>query len=202
MSTPMSLEDFNRDFVVRIASYTTSTETTIVHVVFEVKCTVNHRVGAFMTDVDTTTLTEGYTTDDVVNVAWDTVKSDVNPWAVINVQHDTLTAFTPQTTTSDISVTDFNTYFTVSVGRYELYPSISPSSWCVAFTVCATDKPDIKMYLDSNVPVNDWCNNVFCVDVVTAVWDKLKVPICSWAANELIKSQVLNTTYVPTVVTI
>lgn len=202
MSTPMSLEDFNRDFVVRIASFTASPDTTTVHVVFEVKCTANHRVGAFMTDVDTATLNAGHSTDDVVNAAWDAVKATVNPWVVINVQHEILTAFTPQTTTDDISISDFNTYFTVHVGRYELYPTVSPTSWCVAFTVFITDKPDVKMYLDSNVPVNDWCNNVFCVDVVTAVWEKLKAPICTWAASELVKSHVLNTTYVPTEVTI
>lgn len=202
MSTPMTLVDFNNDFVVRIASYSTSTETTIVHVVFEVKCTANHRVGAFMSDIDTATLNENHTTDDVVNAAWDAVKATVNTWAVINVQHEVLTTFTPQTTTDDISVTDFNTYFTMNVGRYELYPTVSPSSWCVAFTVFLTDKPDTKMYLDSNVPVQDWCNNVFCVDVVTAVWENLKGPICSWAASELIKSHVLNTTYVPTEVTL
>lgn len=56
MTTPMTLVAFNTDFGVRIASYTTSTETTTINVVFEVKCTTNHRVGAFVANIDTATL--------------------------------------------------------------------------------------------------------------------------------------------------
>ncbi len=199
MSTPMTLEEFTNNFVVRIVNYTDLGNDT-VKVVFEVKCTVNNRVGVFIAEVDTTTLDEGFTTQDVVDAAWDLQKTNVNDWSIVNLPHEVLSAYTPESVVdnSPITLTDFNNNFTVNVRRYELYPTVSPVSWCVGFHIYKTNNSSVNMYIDGNVPIESQCNNVFCAAVVAAVWDIVKSNVCNWAATELSKASVTDTPYTPT----
>lgn len=200
MTQPMPLQYFNDNFVVRVADYSDVVNTPdTVHVVFEVLCTSNKRVGAFIADIDTTTLSQGFTQADVLEAAWTEVKSDVNDWALVNIEHTQYIAYDPPSTTSAITLQDFNDNFSVQLTRYELYPKVSPSSWCIGFYVYSSTRPGVNMFIDGIVPVGDFCNNVFCVNVAAAVWDTLKDRICTWAAAELEKPQVVNTVYVPTV---
>jgi hypothetical protein len=199
MSTPMTLEEFTANFIVKVVDYKDLGEN-IVKVVFEVKCTVNKRVGVFIADVDTTNLNEGFTYEDVINAAWDLQKTNVNDWSIVNLPHEVLSAYTPLSVVdnSPITLTDFNNNFTVNVCRYELYPQISPSTWCVGLQIHKTDNPNVSMYIDGNVPIESQCNNVFCAAVVAAVWNIVKSNVCTWAAVELAKASVIDTTYTPT----
>lgn len=201
MSVPMTIEDFNSNFVVRIVDYNNVVDSSDIKVVFEVKCNTNNRVGVFISEVDTTALIEAYTSTEVIAAAWDDVKTTVNSWAVVNIANDVLALFTPLSTTADISLTDFNTNFTVHINRYELYPRTQPSSWCIGFSVHNTISNQ-TLYTDGTVPIQDFCNDVLCVDVATAVWDTLKQRVCLWAATEMSRSTLLNTIYNPTAFTL
>lgn len=201
MSTPMTFEEFITNFDVRIVDYKDLGDNT-VKVVFEVKCKVNNRVGVFIAEVDTTTLDEGFTQQDVVEAAWDLQKKNINDWSIVNLPHEVLSAYTPLSVAdnSAITLTDFNNNFTVTVRRYELYPDTSPINWCVGFQIHKNDNASINMYIDGSVAIETQCNNVFCAAVVAAVWDTIKVNVCSWAAAQLAKATVIDTTFTPTTV--
>lgn len=201
MSTPMTLEEFTTNFDVRIVDYKDLGDDT-VKVVYEVKCKVNNRVGVFIAVVDTTTLDEGFTQQDVVETAWDLQKTNINDWSIVNLPHEVLSTYTPLSVAdnSTITLTDFNNNFTVNVRRYELYPELEPTSWCVGFQISKTNNTAINMYVDGNVPIETQCNNVFCAAVVAAVWDTIKSNVCSWAATQLAKATVIDTTFTPTTV--
>lgn len=199
MSTPMSLDDFKTNFVVRVVDYKDLGDNT-TKVVFEVKCIVNNRVGVFIADVDTTTFTEGFTTQDVVAEAWNLQKTNINDWSLVNLPHEVLAAYTPESVAenSTITLVDFNSNFSVVVRRYELYPSVSPATWCVGFYIYKTNDSSVNMYVDNNVPIESHCNNVLCASVVAAVWDIVKANVCTWAAKQVATASVVNTTYTPT----
>lgn len=201
MSAPITLENFNTNFVVRVASYEPDVENDLVKIVFEVKCVLNGRVGVFISDVDTTALPSEYTNEDVLNAAWEDVMDTVNPWASTQIEKEVLSLYVPTSTTDSITLTNFNNNFTVHVSRYELYPQTAPTSWCVGFRATSTASGSV-LYVDGTVPIQDFCNNVTCISVATSVWDSLKTRICSWAEGELNKPVLLNTTYVPTDVTV
>lgn len=199
MSGPTPIETFNANFTVRVADYREVVGTPdTIKVVYEVLCISNKRIGVFISDVDTTTLSVGFTHEDVLEAAWDEVKSSVSDWADVNIEHEQYTTYTVLSTTSAISLQDFNDNFTVQLIRYELYPKVSPVSWCVGFYIYSTTRPGVKMFIDDTVPMADYCNNVLCESVTGAVWTIIKERVCSWAAAELEKPPVINTNYVPT----
>jgi hypothetical protein len=201
MSTPLTLTEFNNDFAVRIVDFVDMGNNTN-KVVFEVKCTVNNRVGVFISEIDTTTLDEGFTNDDVVDAAWNEVKTDANDWAVVNLPKVVYTAYTVESVSdnSPITLQNFNNNFTVELRRYALYPEVSPKSWCLGFYVYKTNNTSINMYVDNNVPIGDFCNNVLCASVGASVWNLVKSNVCVWAASQLEMASVIDTTYVPTAV--
>lgn len=199
MSGPTPLETFNANFTVRVADYTEVVGTPdTIKVVYEVVGNINRRTGVFISDVDTTTLSVGFTYEDVLEAAWDEVKSSVSDWADVNIEHEQYTTYVVTSTTLDISLQDFNDNFNVQLIRYELYPKVSPSSWCVGFYIYSSTRPGVKMFIDDTVPMADYCNNVLCESVTGAVWTKIKERVCSWAAAELAKPPVINSTFVPT----
>jgi hypothetical protein len=196
---PTPLENFNADFTVRVADFTELVDTPdTIKVMYEVLCKINKRIGVFISDVDTTTLSVGFTNADVLEAAWDDVKSSVKDWADVNIQHGQYTIFTVPSTTEAITVQDFTDNFTVQLIRYEVYPKVSPSSWCIGFYVYSTSRPGVNMFIDGTVPIEDFCNNVLCVSVTGAVWNLIKERVCSWAAAEVAKPSVINTNFVPT----
>ena len=165
--------------------------------IYEVLCTSNKRIGVFISDVDTTTLASGFTNADVLEAAWDEVKSDVKDWSDVNIAHTQYILYTVQSTTESITLQDFNDNFTVQLVRYEVYPKVSPSSWCIGFYIYSSTRPGVNMFIDGTVPIADFCNNVLCESVTGAVWNLIKERVCSWAAAELAKPSVVNTTFVP-----
>lgn len=195
---PTPLESFNANFTVRVADYKELVDTpNTVKVIYEVLCNSNRRVGVFISDVDTLTLSEGFTPSDVLEAAWDEVKTSVKDWADVNIQHEQYTTYTVPSTTEAITLQDFNDNFNVQLIRYELYPKVSPSSWCIGFYIYSSSRPGVNMFVDGNVPIEDFCNNVLCVSVTGAVWNTIKERVCSWAAAELAKPPVINTNFVP-----
>lgn len=196
MTESMSIEDFNANFSVSVLEYKEDALANTVTVYFGVVCNLNSRKSVWTPSVDTTLLPEGYTPQDVLDTAWDEIKNTVNDWAQVNIVEGPYHIFTPQTTNDAISLTTFNNNFTVYFSRFELYPSVQPTSWCIGFRVVMNNN-GASMYCDATVPVADHCNNTVCMSIATSVWDILKPQVCNWAAGEVAKSSVLNTTYVP-----
>lgn len=199
--TPITLQEFNENFQVRVVEYRVEQNTTDITVYYEVKCITNSRVSVHITTVDTTELAEGFTLADVIEVGWDAVKNAVNSWATTNAPKSPFTTFTPDVTSNDISVTDFNNNFTVTLQRFELFPVTQPSSWCIGLNAYSQTHPNVSIYRDCTLTINDFCNDTECLDIVTAAWLKMKSSICSWAAIEFAKSNVINTLYTPTDIT-
>ncbi len=198
---PITLENFNNSFNVRIVDYKVQPNSSNVSVYYEVRCFVNNRVSVHVAVVDVTQLSEGYTTNDVIETGWQLVKDTVNSWATSNVTKTSLSIFTPATTTNAISLSDFNNNFIVRMARFELYPQVQPSSWCIGFHVYSTTKDNISMYFDCSLSIEQYCNDTRCLDIATAAWETLKDNICGWAATEFVKTNLLNTTYTPTDIT-
>jgi len=198
MSSPpqATIEQFNESAVVRIVKFDTVPEATPQqhHVEFEVRITTNTRVGIFMADVDSSSASSN---QEIVDLAWTSVKTHVNDWFCFNILHEPFTTFTVTDTTDALSADDFNAYFTVSISRFELYPSVNPNAWCIAFVIKMNSNPMTNIYLEGQTSTTTWCNNVRCVAVASAVWEQVMDRACVWAADHMSKPVVLNTTYIP-----
>lgn len=195
----ITLEDFINNFSVRVAEYKEESVDNIkVH--FEVRCNVNGRLSIHIATVDVSGL-QTYTANDVLDLAWDSVKENVTDWATTNVVNPPITTFTPQTTTADITLSNLTTNFGIRVSRWELYPRERPSSWCVGFEMTKNVGNQSKV-LDCTLPFTNLCNNTLCLDIMTAAWDVLKPSFCAWAGQVLAEANVINNNYVPSSLTI
>jgi hypothetical protein len=195
----ITLEDFLENFTVRVVEYKTNSNTSIdVH--FEIQCTLNGRLSIHIASIDITSL-EQYTTNDILNLAWDSVKQNIIDWATTNVVKVPFSTFTPQTTTNDISLADLNNNFSIRVSRWELYPRERPSVWCVGFEMIKNGGNQSKA-LDCTFPFTTLCNNTLCLDIMTTAWDTMKGSFCAWASEVLADADVVNTNYIPTNLTI
>lgn len=192
------LQDFLSNFNVRVVDYIPNPLDSNVHVKYEVRCVLNGRLSVHLSDVDVTTLPESYTSQDVLNAAWENVKVNVTAWATTNVVKPPLTEFVPLSTTDDISIVDFNNNFNVRVNRWELYPRIQPTHWVVGFDVYNTFGYAENRAMDCTLSINDICGNTLCLDIMTAAWESLKGQICAWAASKLNGATVINASYIPT----
>lgn len=195
----VTLEDFLTNFTVRVVEYKAEDDASItVH--FEVRCIANNRLSIHIASVDVSSLQE-YTSNDVLGIAWDNVKSNVNDWATTNIVKPPYSVFTPESSTDDISLTDLNNNFTVRVCRWELYPKERPTSWCVGFEILKNADQQSKL-TDCTISINTLCNNTLCQDIMTAAWNILKPTLCSWASQVFSDANVINTIYVPVNLTI
>lgn len=190
----MDLTTFQTNFTVSVVNILSNAVNDTIQIGFKVTCSVNNRVGIFIENVVLSNLSQGYTMQDVIDTAWDAQKQNIHDWAFVNLPHDVLSEYIPETTTTDISLTDFNNNFNVRVSRYELYPSEQPQFWCVGLVVSHKVK-GVSTYRDCSLPTNQHCNNVLCTSVVTAAWDIMQSSICAWAKEILSQDDLINTSY-------
>ena len=192
----MNLTDFNTDFTVTIVHFDDATSNVSVH--FKVQCDVNNRVSIHTTLVDTTQLSSGYTSNDVIAEAWDNVKTVINSWASFNILEDPLSEISITSTSSAIDVSTFNTHFTVTLTRFELVPTINPIYWSIYYCITSKVKPSISSFFEGLIPLTeDFCNNTLCTDISEAGWELVKNNACNWAVNN-IPSSIVDTVYTPT----
>lgn len=200
MSTPITIEEFTEKFTVRVVEYQVEQNNTIsVH--FEVRCNVNGRLSIHLANVDPSGIQEDYTTNDVLSLAWESVKSAVSSWATTNVEKAPFSMYTPTTSTNDISVADLNDNFVIRISRWELYPKEKPTTWCIGFSIVKNVGNQTKT-IECTIPVSAFCNNTLCLDIMNAAWDVLKNPLCQWAGEQLSPTNVINNIFVPTDLTI
>lgn len=193
----IDIDTLNKYFTVKVSGYNDSFP--IVVVQFQVVCLTNNRVSVHIADVDTTLLESGFTKKQVVDAAWLLVKDTVVVWAGFNIIKGAFETFRPSTVSegANIDVTIFNDNFKVNVTRFELYPVINPTNWCVGFNVEKKDSRNVKMYADELIPLTEHCNNTYCINIVNAVWLKVEGRVTAWADKQYTYDSVLNTDYVP-----
>lgn len=192
----LSLQEFNDNFTVTIVRFDNSTSNVLVH--FKVHCRPNNRLSIHTTSVDTTQLQQGYTNQDVVTEAWNTVKSVVNSWAEFNLVENRLTELTVSSTSDAIDVSTFNTHFLVKVVRFDLVPQVNPTDWCIGFSVCIRDNESVCQNFEGLIPLTqEYCNNTLCTNIATAAWNLVKSNASDWASSKLPTHDILDTTFVP-----
>ncbi len=148
------------------------------------------------TIVDTTQLTPGYTHENIISTAWESVKTDANAWGVFNVVETRLTELTVTSTSNAIDVSTFNTNFSVKIIRFELVPPINPTNWCIGFTVCAINNEFTCNNYEGLIPLSqNYCNNTVCSNIADSAWEIVKDNVCEWAVAKLPTQDVL---FVPT----
>ena len=195
----LTLQEFNDNFTVTVVHFDNATSNVIVH--FKVQCKSNNRLSIHTTTVDTTQLQPGFTNDDVVSVAWDAVKSVVNTWSAFNLVEGRLSDFDVQTISNGIDVSTFNTNFIVKVIRFELVPYINPTHWCIGFSVYVNGSESTCKNYEGLLPITEeYCNNTLCANIVSAAWELVKDNICAWTVEKLPTQDVLNTTFVPSII--
>ncbi len=191
----MNIADFNTDFTVTIVQFDDATSN--VGVNFRVVCLPNGRKSIHTAVVDTTLLSEGYTDNDVVLAAWNSVKSTVNTWASFNITEDPLTTLTITSVSSAISLSAFNTNFTVRVAQFNLISTVNPTHWAIQLLV-TRNGTNIGNVFEGLVPLTeDYCNNTLCSDVADAAWELVKDAACYWAFNNLPTDSLVDTVYTP-----
>jgi len=193
----MNLGDFNSNFTVRVVQFDNTT-TNNISVNFKVQCISNIRVSIHTTIVDTTQLSEGYTDIDVVNAAWENVKTIVNAWASFNITEERLSELLITSTSSVIDVSTFNTHFSVKVVYFKLIPNINPTFWSIQFSVSKKIKENISAVFEGLVPLTqDYCNNSLCSNIAAAGWELVKEQACNWALNNIPTDSIVDTVFIP-----
>jgi hypothetical protein len=192
----LTLQEFNDNFKVTVVHFNNSTSDAIVH--FKLQCILNGRVSIHTTTVDTTQLTPGYTNDDIISSAWDSIKTVANTWAGVNLLQDRLTELTVTSTSNVIDASTFNAHFLVKIIRFELVPSVNPSNWCIGFRVCGRGNESTCNNYEGLIPLTqNYCNNTLCSNIVDAGWEIVKDIVCEWVAGKLPTQDVLDTIFVP-----
>ena len=160
----LTLEDFNTNFITEICNieegHTDETGTFDYGVGFHVLCKPNMRVMYFEDHLNSNILPPGFAEGEIVNAAWSNLLPTVKTWAEGAITAPSLlgATYTPNsnlefTNVVDFSLADFNSNYTTQIARFDTYPKIEPSSWCVGLNVIRNANPSDSMYIDTNVYV-------------------------------------------------
>jgi hypothetical protein len=191
----MNISDFNTNFTVTIKQFDDTTSNVAVN--YQVVCLPNSRKSLHTAVVDTTLLSEGYTDNDVVLAGWNSIKSTVNTWALYNITEVPLTTLAITSTSNVISLSAFNTNFTVNVVHFNLIPAINPTHWVIQLSVLRNGT-SIGNVFEGYVPLTEsYCNNTLCSDIAQAAWELVKNPACDWALANMPTDSVVDTVYTP-----
>lgn len=88
----------------------------------------------------------------------------------------------------------FRANFTVKVVRYEVYPSDSPTCYCVGF-IASSNSNKSQRYLDTQVAFTNIPHNSSENDIVSLGWNTLQENFMSWAEPIYNKPAVIGTTF-------
>jgi hypothetical protein len=202
----LSLEDFNTNFVTEICSieegHTDEAGSFDYGVGFHVLCKPNRRVMYFEHHLSSNILPPGFGESDIVNAAWSNLLPTVKTWAEGAINSPSLlgAVYTPNsnlvfTTASNFTLADYNSNYTTSISRFDTYPRIEPTSWCVGFNVVRNANPAETMYVDTNVFVTTFALNKTEEELLDMAWSNVKENIGSWAESKNVKPTLLSTTY-------
>ena len=192
----MNLENFNNNFTVKIVHFDDATSNVVVK--FKVRCLLNNRVSLHIATADTTQLSEGYTTSDVVSLSWNNIKTTVNQWASYNIIEDPLSDLTITSTSNVIDLSTFNSNFNVKSSFFDIMPENNPTNWCIHYVVTRNNNSNIVHGFKGLVPLTqEYCNNTLGADIAAAGWELVKESACNWASQNLSIGTVVDTIFAP-----
>lgn len=203
----ISIEDFNTQFLIHIRGlerpHTDETGIIPADVGINIICKANNRVQFFEHHFYNQEEVDASTDQQLVDLAWSALKSDIHTWASSVVSQENLmnSIYTPTSNFNNIyenlNLTSFNTAFTTTISRFEVYPQREPNSWCVGFSV-RNISTDEQINLDTRVYVTTFVNFSAEQDILNNAWDNIKDRIGNWASSKLHTSNLINNQFMPT----
>ena len=194
----LTLKKFNDNFIVTIVHFDNESGNVTIH--FKVQSTINSKVSIHKSTVDTKKLSKNFTQKDIISSAWDLIKRTVKIWSICCINEDQLIEYTVTSTSNVIDVSTFNNNFLVKVIRFDLVPSVNPSSWCIGFSVCIRNNESVLNNYEGLISIetqyND--NDKLCKNITDSAWELIKDNVCNWAVSKLPSNNILNITFLPT----
>mgnify|MGYP003347204377 CR=1 FL=1 len=208
----ISIEDFNSHFKVNIRSiarpHIDETGTIPADVGINVICTLNNRVQFFEYHFTDQAVVDASTDQQLVDLAWAALKSDVQTWATTACTQDNLIGYlyTPTSefnnTYGNLNLTSYNLNYDTRVQRFEVYHGVNnvsfghPNSWCVGYYVKNKNNNE-HLYVDTLVSVTTFVITTAEADIMNDAWDNLKDGIGNWASSNIGTPSLINTDYIP-----
>lgn len=202
----ISIENFNTNFLIHVRSIAKPhiDETGIIpaDVGINIICVPNNRVQFFEYHIMDQNIVDTSTDQQLVDIAWAALKSDIQIWASSAINQSNLIGYiyTPTSefnnTYGNLNLTSYNTNFTTQIERFEVFPPLEPNSWCVAFQI-TNNNINESIYVNTIVPIETFAVTSAEQDIMDSAWDNVKDSIGTWASSNIDTSSLINTVYTP-----
>lgn len=204
----LTYQEFQDNFVVSIRNFQSPHEDEAGHfdyaVGFNVVCNNNRRTNYFgkhmmSNDVPIVNPTQ----NDVVNVAWDLLSTDIRAWASEVVGSSNLfnSPYIPNSNldlmNSNLSLDAYNSNFTTMLARFDVYPASQPTCWCVGFNITHKDNPSTARYIDSQVRIDMFDNDKTEAELLDMGWSNVREAVGNWAEGVLSTSPLVVSEFTP-----
>lgn len=202
----ISIEDFNQNFIIHIRSiakpHVDKTGIIPADIGINIICVPNNRVQFFEYHIIDQTIVDTSTDQQLIDLAWAALKSDIQTWAstAINLTNLIGHVYTPtnefNNTYGNLNLTSYNTNYTTQIARFEVYPPQEPNSWCVGFNITNNNNSE-KIYIDTLVSVETFAVTSAETDIMNDAWNIVKNNIGDWASSKIDITELINTVYTP-----
>ncbi len=204
----LTYQEFQDNFVVSIRNFQSphvdAAGSFDYAVGFNIVCKNNRRTNYFgkhlmSNDVPIPNATQ----NDVANVAWDILSTEVRAWASQVVGSSNLfeSHYVPNPNAnfqnSNITLSDYNSNFTTMLSRFDVYPASQPTCWCVGFNIINKNNTNIARYVDSQVVIDMFDNDKSEMELLDMGWSNVKEVVAEWAHNILHTSPLIVTEFTP-----
>lgn len=202
----MLLQDFNDNFKIDIRNiavpHIDESGTYPACVGFNIVCLSNNRVNYFEDHITDSNFVASATDSNLISYSWSNLKQSVLDWADIAITQSNLIGFvyTPSNlqfhNSNELDLDVYNSNYTTTIGRFEVYPRLDPNSWCVGFNINHNSNSK-NMYIDTRVEIETFAVTSAENEILEYAWSNTNTVIGTWALQNLNKSSLLNTQYVP-----
>lgn len=202
----ISIENFNTNFLIHVRSvarpHIDETGTIPADIGINVICVPNNRVQYFEYHFMDQGVVDASTDQQLIDLAWAALKSDIQTWATSVLNQSNLIGYTYVPTSEfsntygNLTLTSYNTNFTTQIARFEVHPPQEPNSWCVGFNINNVNNHE-HMYIDTRVTVETFAVTSAEADIMDDAWDNVKNTVGDWASSKIGISNLINTVYTP-----
>lgn len=199
----ITIEDFNSNFLVHIRDISIPHIDDVgiipASVGINIICKTNNRVQYFEYHFMDQVLVDASSEQQLIDLAWLSLKSDINIWATNIINEESLlnSKYIPSSNfDGNLTLTSFNNSFDVNISRFEVYPVTQPNSWLVGFTIKHKFNNE-NIYTDTRVYVQTFAVTLAEQEILDNAWDNVKDHVGSWASSKINISSLINTTFIP-----
>lgn len=205
----LTYQEFQDNFVVSIKNYESPHEDEEgvfdFAVGFNIVCNNNRRNNYFGIHLSSNdVLVPNPNESDVINEAWRIMTPEIQTWAgaVVNSSNLLGANYVPNSNlgfdnASNLSLATFDSNFNTVLVRFDVYPSIKPTCWCVGFHASLKTNDSIHRYVDSQVKVDMFHNDHTENEFIDKGWSNVKENLGTWAEGVLNMSPQINTEFTP-----